>query len=60
MRALIITPAVGRQFIADYDPFKESQEQVERRYGVSYSEDFDDRLHAERALDMRKSGWVPR
>jgi hypothetical protein len=59
-RALLITPAKGQPFIVDYDPSKESQEQVEQRYGVSYSEDFDNRLHVEPALNMRKSNWVLR
>lgn len=68
MPALIITPieqdsvrVSGRTprkpFIVDFDPSKESQEDVERRHGVPFSEYHEDRMHAERALNMLKPNW---
>jgi hypothetical protein len=61
MAALIITPMEQksqRPFIVEFDSSKESQEEVEQRHGVSYSEYFQDRQHAERALNMRETHWV--
>jgi hypothetical protein len=68
MPVLIITPieqgsvrvsgcAPRKPFIVDFDPSKESQEDVERRHGVTFSEYHQDRLHAERALNMLTPDW---
>jgi hypothetical protein len=62
MPALIITPIKEdsvrtRIKIVDFDPSKESQEDLERRHGVSFSEYYEDRLHAERALNILKPNW---
>jgi len=53
MSALIITPLDKRKpFIVDFDPSKESQEDVERRLGVSFSEH-----HESRALSSIHLSW---
>ena len=41
-----------RPLIVEFDPSKESQEEVELRYGASFSEYYVDRAHAVRALAM--------
>lgn len=54
---VIVREGDKRPLTVDFDPSKESQEDVEHRHGVSYSDYYEDRDHAERALEMVNPRW---
>lgn len=56
MNALLMLPEDSRrQILVDFDPSKESQDEVEARSGVTYSEYFESRADAEFTLRSRQA-----
>jgi hypothetical protein len=55
MHALLITTLTKRPkaLIVEFDPRCESQEEVERRHGVTFSEYFETPAHAKFELERR-------